>query len=252
MNGKSPVSASYDRLHASRQWKTFSHDYETLVFSVTSFAAQRQMILRNVVSGVVADIGCGPLGHLLRDIAQLPKTWTLGSDFCWEMILGSRERTKQSAIHYILTDNRCLALGNSSVDTIVSVNSILPETRAEVEVIFQEVGRVLRKGGRLVAVLPSFEMSLVARDRWGMEQRLDLQNHREWDTSGWQCFFASVDIDDLMKRHQFARYRVERMTFSSMDEIDHIRRVYADRLQGVPLQRLAEDPLFEHLLVAER
>jgi SAM-dependent methyltransferase len=252
MNGKPPVLASYDNLHASRQWKKFSHDYEARVFSATSFAVQRQRILSNVASGLVADIGCGPLGHLLHDLAQLPKTWAVGSDFCWEMILSSRKRTKQGAVRYLLTDNRCLALNSSSIDTIVSVNSILPETRAEIEVTFQEVGRVLRKSGRLVAVMPSFEMSLVARDRWGMEQRLDLQNRREWDTSGWQCFYTLADIDALMKRHQFARYRVEKMSFSAPDEIEHVRRVYADRLQRVPHRRLLQDPLFEHLLVAER
>jgi SAM-dependent methyltransferase len=252
MNGNPTTLAPNGGHGASRDWRAFSRDYEDLVFSVTSFVAQRQRILSQVVPGVVADIGCGPLGHLLRDIALLPGTLSLGGDFCWEMILSSRGATKQSDVRYLLTDNRYLAFANSSIDTVVSVNSMLPETRDEVERMFTEVARVLRERGRLVAVLPSFEMSLVARDRWGMQQCLDLENHREWDTSGWQCFYTSDDIDALMKRHRFRRYSLERVTFSATDEIRHIRRVYAKRLQQVSDQRLMDDPLFEHFLVAER
>lgn len=103
-----------------------------------------------------------------------------------------------------------------------------------------------------MAVVPSFEMSLVARDQWGMQLHLDLQNHREWDTTGWQCFYTVMDMDTLMKQHRFSRYQVKRMMFSKSAEIEHIRRVYAERLESVPHNRLAQHPLFEHLLVAER
>jgi SAM-dependent methyltransferase len=247
----SPVPRPHDSRRASN-WKAFSRNYDSLVFSVTSFAAQRKRILSHAIRGVIADIGCGPLGYLLHDIARLPSTSALGTDFCWDMVSGSRRRTLRSAVRYILTDNRCLALANSSIDTIVSVNSILPETRDEVDIMFREVARVLREGGRFVAVLPSFEMSLVAQDRWGMEQRLDVKNRREWDTLGWQCFYTSDDIGALMKQHRFRHFSIEQMTFSTADEIEHIRHVYGERLHHVPYQRLARDPLFEHFLIAER
>src|ERR1700675_182348 len=104
MNANSSAHTPSDGRRAARQWEAFSRDYEALVFSVTSFAAQRQRILNHLVPGVVADIGCGPLGLLLHDIALLPSTLALGSDFCWDMILSSRERTKQSAVRYVLTD----------------------------------------------------------------------------------------------------------------------------------------------------
>ena len=95
-------------------------------------------------------------------------------------------------------------------------------------------------------------MSIVARDGWRMKISLDLENHREWDTSGWQTFYTVGDIEDLMKRHRFGSYRVDRMTFSEPAELAHIRAIYAGALEGVPPERLIEMPLFEHLLTAER
>jgi SAM-dependent methyltransferase len=249
---RSATYGLHNCLRASRSWSRFSSDYKSIVFSPTSFATQREQILRHVVPGIVAELGCGPLGLLLQDICRLERTVSVGSDFCWEMIQESREQTKSSAVQYLLADNRCLTFKTSSVDTIVSVNSFLPETRGEVDLIFHEVARVLRKGGRLVAVVPAFEMSLVARDRWGMELQLDLHDRREWDTTGWQCFYSVADIEALMRRHQFHCYRVQILTFSASTEIEHIRRVYAHRLERVPRQRLVQDPLFEHLIVAER
>jgi SAM-dependent methyltransferase len=237
---------------SSSCWKEFTQSYGSRVFSVTSFGPKRRMIVRSVIPGVVVDLGCGPLGFLLRDIAQLRMTYAVGSDFCWEMIVESRQRTLGCDVQYVLADNRCLGLMTGSVDTVVAVNSLIPEARAEVDLAFEEVGRVLRKGGRLVAVLPSFEMSIAARDQWGIRQRLDLQRHREWDTSGWQCFYSWLDIESLMNKYAFRRYRVERMIFSATDEIEHIREVYAEHLKSVPRERLVQYPLFEHFLIAER
>ena len=252
MTGRSSASFIYRSTGAAEAWKPFSLEYEAKVFSLTSFSAPRKRILREVVPGVVVDVGCGPLGLMLREIARLPGTRAVGSDFGCEMIAESRRRTEGYAVQYLLADNRYLPIRSSSIDTIVAVNSFLPETRGEVELVFEEVARVLRKGGRLVAVLPSFEMSLVARDRWKMVLQLDLENHREWDTTGWQCYYTISDIADLMQGHRFQRHYVEPIVLSAPQEVAHIRQVYGASLKDVPVQRLVQDPLFEHLLVAER
>jgi len=235
-----------------RVWSEYSRDYESKVFSITSFAKRRRALLQRVLPGIVIEMGCGPLGLMLNDIADLPGTRAIGSDFCWDMVKQSRQRTRERNVRYLLTDNRQPALGEATVDTIVSINSFLPERRAEVLMIFQEVALALRKGGRLVAMLPSFEMSLIARDNWRMDINLDLTNHREWDTSGWQCFYTVADIGSLMRGCRFGDYRIETVAFDAPEEIDHIQRVYGDRLENVPRQRLVDSPLFEHLLIAER
>jgi SAM-dependent methyltransferase len=239
-------------LRGRKGWNDIAREYEAKVFSVTSFPAKREQVLQAVSSGLVVDLGCGPLGLMIRELAQIPQICAVGTDFCSAMIAESRRHTEGLDVYYLLADNRCLPFRSASIDTIVSINSFVPETRAEVELMFAEASRVLRKKGRLVTVLPSFEMSLVARDRWGMAVRLDLQDRREWDTLGWQCFYTTSDIEHLMHAHHFEQYRSEKMIFSAPEELAHIKQIYADGLQGVPQNRLTQYPLFEHLLIAER
>lgn len=241
-----------DSSRAADLWRPLSRDYESKVLSITSFAMHRARMLQPLRPGIVIDAGCGPLGLLLRDVATIPHTIPIGMDFCDEMVVESRSRTAGCDVRYVLGDLRAMPFASQSIDTILAINSFVPEERADVDAIFHEAHRMLQKGGRLVAVLPSFEMSFVARDRWQMPLRLDLEQHREWDTSGWQCFYTTEDIDHLMKRHRFSVYWVERLTLSTQREIDHIKRVYASSLANVPEQRLYVEPLFEHVLVAER
>jgi len=66
-----------------------------------------------------------------------------------------------------------------------------------------------------------------------MDLQLDLENHREWDTSGWQCFYTSEDIERLMRANGFEEYRIERVLFPAPDEIKHIRQVYVQSLKDV-------------------
>jgi ubiquinone/menaquinone biosynthesis C-methylase UbiE len=245
----------YPSASAAAPWKQFSRDYERQVMSVTSFPGMRARVLdavRDAADGVVVDAGCGPLGLLLREIAEWPGATPIGADFCLDMLVASRERTAGCGVAYVAADHRHLPWRDASVAAIVAVNSFLPETRAEVDVIFAEAARVLRPGGRLVAVLPAFEMSLIARDRWGMAMRLDVEQRREWDTSGWQSFYTTEDIAQLSARHGFRSHHTETLTFSAPDEVAHIREIYAASLAQVPDANLIAWPMFEHLLIATR
>ena len=112
-----------------------------------------------------------------------------------------------------------------------------------------EVVRVLKPGGRLVALLPAFETSLMAREAWGPEVRFDAAQHREYDTTGWQCFFTEDDVRALAVGHGFGRYHLERLFFTSEEAIAAIRAVYGNQIAA---QALRERPLFEHFLVAEK
>ena len=242
----------YHSVGTAELWTQFSDRYDATVVSVTSFADKRAQILRDMKPGLVLDAGCGPLGLMLRDVSAAPGTHAVGFDFSEAMIAESRRRTADVPVHYALADLRQLPVVNGSIDTMIAVNSFIPETRPEVEAMFHEASRALKPGGRLIAVLPSFEMSLVARDKWGMKVQLDLTNEREWDTSGWQCFYTAAAIARLTDRHGFSRHALDRLVFSTPDEIAHIRRVYRDALSAVSADRLVADPLVEHLLVAER
>src|ERR1035441_10323560 len=117
MKDAPPIADNRNILAAAKTWKDLSHDYEKQVFSVTSFPARRKRILQEVAAGVVVDLGCGPLGLILRDIAALPGTRAVGSAFCFEMISESRRHTSGLNIEYLVADNRSLPFADSSVDT---------------------------------------------------------------------------------------------------------------------------------------
>lgn len=236
--------------HQAELWRPFSRDFEVRVFSFTSFASKRQLLVQSARPGRILDVGCGPLGLLLRDLASLGAE-VIGADWSVDMLLECRRQLDARRVRLIAADNRCLPLASATAGTIFAVNSFLPETREEVDLMFAEARRVLTPGGRLIAVLPSFEMSILARDRWGMDLRLDVENHREYDTSGWQSFYTLADIEQLMARHGFAAYRVQRVCFDAPEEITHIREVYGASLSGVSVEKLRSEPLFEHLLDAE-
>jgi SAM-dependent methyltransferase len=241
----------FDAKALAERWRPFSEGYESKVFSVTTFDEKRRRIVREITPGIVVDAGCGPLGLVLRDLAHLPETQACGLDVCDAMVLQSQAATDDLPIQYVVGDLRCLPFMDSSVDAVVAINSLILETRAECRLAFREIGRILRGRGRLVALLPSFEMSLVTRDRWKMRVRLDQRNRREWDTTGWQCFYTEFDIQEAIRQSRGRVRHIERVEFSAPEEIKQLRSVYSGRLQEIPTSRLLNDPLCEHLLVAD-
>jgi SAM-dependent methyltransferase len=226
--------------------------YEQRVISLTSLESTRRLLVREARPGLVVDLGCGPVGLLERDLASVVGTGVVASDFSMAMIRQSRARLRAPNVAHLVADNRDLPLASGCADTVYSVNSIIPEHRSDADRMFGEVARILRPEGRLVAVLPAFEMSIVARDEWGMPVELDLEGHRELDTSGWQCFYTEGDIAGLLERHGFRRSRLSRIVLGAPEEIAHVRAVYAPQLERVEPRKLDEYPLFEHLLVADK
>jgi SAM-dependent methyltransferase len=234
---------------APSPWDRFSVGYTDKVFSPLQFAHVRRRIVEAVRPPCVLDMGCGPTPFLLRDLLELPDVELFASDLSQKMLDEAARHFPPGAIRFVPGDNRCLPFPDNFFDTVIAVNSILPENRDEVEHMFAQVRRVLRPGGRFVALLPAFETSLMARDHWRMAIRVDEKNHREYDTLGWQCFYTRQDVADLATRHEFARAEVAPVYFDSEEEVEAIRKIYGRDLSP---QILREFPLFEHLLVADK
>lgn len=234
---------------APQPWDRFCADYLNKVFSPLQFASVRRQLLQEVKLPRVLDMGCGPTPFLLRDLLHLPGIDLFANDFSLKMLDAAKRQFPAGAIRFVYGDNRRLPFDDAFFDTVLSINSILPEHRDQIEEMFAEVVRVLKPGGRLVALLPAFETSLMARDNWHMEIRVDIANHREYDTTGWQCFYTREDITDLMTRHRFGSYKLEPLYFDSEDAIAEIRKIYGQYLSP---ELLREYPLFEHFLIADK
>jgi ubiquinone/menaquinone biosynthesis C-methylase UbiE len=234
---------------APSPWDRFSAGYTEKVFSPLQFVPVRRRIVEAVKPPRVLDMGCGPTPLLLRELLQIDGVDLYASDFSRKMLEAARGHFPKGAITFVLGDNRCLPFDDAFFDTVVSVNSILPEKRSEVDLMFTEVIRVLKPGGRFVALLPAFETSVMAREHWHMKNlQIDEVNHREYDTTGWQCFYTREDITELMARHGFATYELERLYFDFPEAVAEIRKIYGPYLSP---KALREFPLFEHFLVAQ-
>jgi SAM-dependent methyltransferase len=230
-------------------WDGFSVNYTEKVFSPLQFPHVRQRIIAAVELPRVLDMGCGPTPHLLRDLLMLDGIELFASDFSNKMLETVQRYFSPQAIQFVVGDNRQLPFPNDFFKTVISVNSILPELREDAELMFQQAVRVLRPGGRFVALLPAFETSLMARDDWRMEIQVDVQNHREWDTTGWQCFYTRGDIEATVQRNGLQIIELDKLYLDSEDAIEQIRKIYGYNISS---QVLRDYPLFEHFLVARK
>jgi ubiquinone/menaquinone biosynthesis C-methylase UbiE len=168
------------------------------------------------------------------------------------MIAAAKAQISSKQVSFVVGDNRELPFPDGSLDTVINVNSFIPEQREDSDAMFEEAARVLRPGGRLVGILPAFEMSIAAVNAWGAATLIDAKTRREYDTTGWQSFYLEQDIDSQMSRLTFQSYRVERLVLDRPEEIQYVKEVYMSLLGNSPPGVVSAVPLFEHLLVAVR
>jgi ubiquinone/menaquinone biosynthesis C-methylase UbiE len=233
----------------SAAWAPFSADYTRKVFCPAQFAPTRERVIAAVRPSRVLDLGCGPVPFVLRELARQRGFRLYGSDFSPEMLEGAREFLRGEEVVLELADHRDLPFQDGFFDSVFSINSILPESRSDIDLMMREVRRVLKPNGRFVALLPAFETSLMAGEWWGMQVRVDPVEHREFDTTGWQCFYTAEDVDQLLVDHNLAAVERDRVEFRTPEEIDAIRTVYG---REVTAESLLKHPLFEHFVVAEK
>lgn len=230
----------------AKQWDVFSAEYPEKVFTLLQFPEMRRRVIAATKPCKILDIGCGPVSALLNEFAETGCDVT-ATDISVEMLKANRNGAARKDVRFAVADHRSLPFEDSSFDTIVSVNSILPEERTDIDRTASEVMRVLKPDGRFIAFFPAFETSLIARDYWGMDIRIDLVNRREFDTTGWQCFQTRNDVEELLSRHGFIRHQIESVTFDSDEAIEAIRKVYGSNLSRTVLQQY---PLFEYFVTA--
>lgn len=113
----------------------------------------------------IADFGCGPgnlIAHLPRGVERL---------VCVDQSRGALKRAEMQgerfgvAVEPVESDIAALD-GAHQYELIVSVNAILPDSRAAILRQLRAIGRCLAPGGRLLAILPSFDTTEYLRDLW--------------------------------------------------------------------------------------
>ncbi len=107
----------------------------------------------------VLDVGCGP-GNLIPLISQKIRRLT-GLDISKKALAIAHEKANQHAVDFqgILQDILNYST-QDKFDVIISSNSILPNDRREVIEIFKKLADLLTDGGKIIAILPSFDTTL--------------------------------------------------------------------------------------------
>jgi ubiquinone/menaquinone biosynthesis C-methylase UbiE len=224
-------------------WKQFSRDYDCKVFSLTKVPQRREQILERLKPGKILNVGCGSTSYLNRDIIH-QGNHVVATDFCQAMLDVAQEDFMHPDLEYILADSKQLPFEDFSFDSVVSVNSILPPERKEVYQMGNEIYRVLKKGGVFVSFLCSYDNIKRAKDNLGLDIKLDNEQMRVMDTTGWQCFHTPNLIRKLVERSGFFKYSFKKVFLETKQEIDELKRLYdVDTSKSL---------IYEYLLVAHK
>ncbi len=113
----------------------------------------------------IVDIGCGP-GNFLRALKNIPNSVT-GVDLSDSALKIASEFAQENKITFnpIKSDIRHLKL-EEKFDIVISVNSILPDSREEIIQILRSVRGLLKPNGVFYAILPSFDTTQYLRGLW--------------------------------------------------------------------------------------
>ena len=147
-------------------------------------------------------------------------------DYSRAMLENAKRCFSDPGLTYQLGDSRDLPFNDLAFDSVISVNSVLPERRLDVQRMFDQIHRVLKVGGRFVGFLPAYNSLQKASLELGLDVRLDQSSLRVWDTVGWQCYHTKKSLQDELGESGFVDIAVEVVEFSTQPEIDNIRRLY--------------------------
>ena len=174
------------RAHSTQDWDAVARRFETRVCHVlgedrrgvvAAAVARERRRLRGRSETVAADVGCG-IGRALPLLAgSFDRVIAVdGSRACLER---ARSRTRRSgAIKFVLADLARERLALPPVDVVLCINVALTPVERDRRRILENAVRNLRRGGRLLLVLPALESDLLVRRRLAGWNRVRLREKR--------------------------------------------------------------------------
>ncbi len=209
------------------KWIEFSEGYDDKVFSLTKVPQRREQILERIKKGYVLNMGAGSTSHLNKALVEEGNK-VVASDFCQTMLDVAEKEFTHLNLEYILADSRDMrdVFKDETFDAVISVNSILPSERSQVDEMIGEAYRVLKKDGIFVAFLVAFGSPSKLVQKLEVDLNLDYEQKRMRDTTGWQCFHTPKTIKGMMEKAGFQKYDYEKVFLKTKIEIDEMKRLY--------------------------
>lgn len=209
----------------SKLWEKFAKDYEDKVFSLTSIPQRRKQILESIKPGKILNLGCGPTYYLNQELTE-QSNQVVAVDFCQNMLYVAKMKFTHPNLEYKLADARDLPFKNNTFDSIISVNSILPQKRDQTYEMISEIHRTLKKNGKLMAFLASFNSVEKVIKNLKIDFKIDVEQMRVYDTDGWQCFHTPETIKEMMEIKKFSKYNYKKVFLKTRQEISELKRLY--------------------------
>lgn len=214
----------------AERWNSFAREYDKKIFHLPKYSRIRERVLNHIKQGNVLDFGCGPIGEILNVLKKNGNTvW--GVDLSPAMV---KEAKKNFSGTIICADGKNLPFEDNFFDSVVSVNSILPPSREEILPMFKEIYRVLKNGGRFVAYLVSYDYVKKLLRSGLIDLKVDNENFRVWDTSGWQCFHTKESIETQMQEVGFSEWKIETEIFNKKEESEDLYKIYKVDISTCP------------------
>ena len=139
-----------------KAWEDVS-DYDYQVFSVFSDKKAKNPIFnylkKKSKNFIVADLGCGS-GNFIPFLSKQFKH-VVATDYSEALLKRAKKENKAKNVSYMHLDLKDLSSIHNELDIAVSVNSILPSTISDIDVIMKEIYKTIKKGGEFVGILPS-------------------------------------------------------------------------------------------------
>ena len=205
-------------------WKKFSINYDNDVFSVTKFKHNIDKILKEVKKWKVLNLWTWPTPYL--NIELVKNNIVYASDWSNDMIITAKSLFEIDNLYYVSTDSRSLVFEDNFFDTVISINSILPELQSEVLQMFEQVYRVLKKEWKFIWIIPSYENNIYLNNEANAGIKIDEKELRCWDTTWWQCLQSEESLKRTLEKSGFTNYTIDRIYFDTNEEILEQGKLY--------------------------
>lgn len=142
-----------------------------------------------MIEDKLLEIGAGT-GNMSRALAE-EVSFVEGSDFSTKMIerANSKEAIKNS--HFSIQDATKLTFESNSFDVVLAINTL--HVVSDIEIVLQEINRVLCDKGKFVAIIP-----LLKRDKMKfmfVKSLMKLMKFRLWSMDEYKCLFESQGFE---------------------------------------------------------